>query len=65
MSADSPRVGFTVEQVRQWVAETCAAQGLPVLVTSPGVVAQVGVLMGAQRRKPTGGRGAPTAATSD
>lgn len=30
-----------------WVEATCAAQGVPVRVTDPGVLARVGVLMGA------------------
>lgn len=55
--------GLTFGDVRDWVAASCAAQGLPVLVTDPATVATVGALLGAARRKPPGGRAAPTAAT--
>ena len=48
--------GLTPAQVRQWVDSTCAAQGVPVMVTDLGVLARVGVLIGGTRRKPSGGR---------
>ncbi len=58
------RYGMTLEQVRAWVEDTCAAQGVPVVVSDPAVVSRVGALLGAERRKPSGGRTAPTAATA-
>lgn len=48
--------GFTTAQVSAWVDSTCAAQGVPVVVTDLGVLARVGVLIGGTRRKPPGGR---------
>ena len=48
--------GLTSAQVRQWVDSTCAAQGVPVLVTDLGVLARVGVLIGGTRGKPPGAR---------
>lgn len=56
--------GMTLEQVRAWVEASCLAQGVPVVVSDPAVVARVGALLGAGRRKPSGGRPAPTAATA-
>ena len=46
--------------VRAWLEASCAAQGVPVGVTNPAVVALVGVLLrgGVQRDE----RGAPDAA---
>ncbi|WP_238781371.1 hypothetical protein [Prescottella equi] len=35
------------ELLAAWVESSCAAQGVPVRVTDPGVLADVGVLMGA------------------
>lgn len=46
------------DALRAWVAASCEAQGLEVLVSDPGVVARVGVLLGgreAARRPPAGG----------
>ncbi len=46
------------EAVRAWLELSCARQGVPVVVTDPGVVAVVGVLMGgrdAAREPPAGG----------
>lgn len=61
---NAPRgYGLTLDQVRAWVEQTCAAQGVPVVVSDPAVVSRVGVLLGPGRRKPAGGRPAPTAAT--
>lgn len=34
------------ELLAAWVELSCAAQGVPVRVTDPGVLASVGVLMG-------------------
>jgi hypothetical protein len=62
VNAAVPRYGLTPAQLLAWVSDSCRAQGLPVVVTDPTVVARVGVLLGATRRKPSGGRGAPTAA---
>lgn len=59
------RHGLTPDQLREWVEASCTAQGVPVHVTEPSVVSQVGVLLGAPRRKPSGGRVAPTAANAD
>lgn len=65
-AVNTPReYGMTLDQVREWVEDSCAAQGVPVLVSDPAVVARVGVLLGAERRAPlAGARSAPTAATS-
>ncbi len=41
-------------EVASWVAASCAAQGVPVKVTEPGVVRRVGALLGAA---PDGARG--------
>lgn len=35
------------EMLAAWVETSCAVQGVPVRVTDPGVLASVGVLMGA------------------
>lgn len=48
--------GLTPAEVSQWVERSCAAQGVPVLVTDPGVLARVGVLIGGTRGKPSGAR---------
>lgn len=65
VNAALPRYGLTPAQLLAWVADSCTAQGVPLVVSDPGVVARVGVLMGAPRRKPSGGRVAPTAATRE
>lgn len=62
MNVAVPRYGLTPAQLLAWVTDSCRAQGVPVIVTDPTVVERVGVLLGAQRRKPSGGRGAPTGA---
>ena len=36
---------FAAEVVADWVRASCAAQGLPVLVTDPGVLSVVAVLL--------------------
>ncbi len=41
--------GLTPAQVRQWVDSSCAAQGVPVVVTDLGVLTRVGVLLGGGR----------------
>ena len=50
------------EALRAWVAASCAAQGIEVLVSDPGVLARVGVLLGrrdaAGQPPPGGDRGA-------
>jgi len=33
-----------------WVARTCLAQGVPVKITDPGVLGQIGALLGARAR---------------
>ncbi len=46
------------EALRAWVSASCAAQGVEFLVSDPGVVARVGVLLGgreAARKPPAGG----------
>jgi len=48
---------LTPGQVAAWVERTCAEQGVPVRVTDPETVRQVGVLLGARRRR--GERSAP------
>jgi hypothetical protein len=46
----------TSEKVRDWVANSCAAQGVPVKVVDAGVLASAGTLLGltsgAKRAKP-------------
>jgi len=37
---------LSADEVAAWVAASCAAQGLPVKVTDPGVVRRVAVLLG-------------------
>jgi hypothetical protein len=44
--------------LRAWVEDSCAAQGVQVVVTDPGLIAQVGVLLrgrGAAGQPPDGG----------
>jgi hypothetical protein len=38
------------DALRAWVERTCAAQGLPVKVTDPAVVAAVATLLGQNRQ---------------
>lgn len=45
-----------------WVAASCAAQGVPVKVTDPGVLFRVGVLLGV-RAGATRAHGAPAPST--
>jgi hypothetical protein len=47
---------LSAEQVAAWVAASCGAQGVPVRVSDPVVVRQVGVLLGAA---PAGSRAHP------
>lgn len=42
------------EMLAAWVETSCAVQGAPVRVTDPGVLANVGVLMGAAGGAPDG-----------
>jgi len=65
VNAALPRYGLTPAQLLAWVRDSCVSQGVPVVVSDPGVLSQVGVLLGAPRRKPSGGRSAATAATRD
>lgn len=48
----------------RWVAESCTAQGVPVKVTDPAVLARVGVLLGA-RMGGTRAQGASAPSTRD
>ena len=38
-------MGVSAEDVAAWLATSCAAQGVPVLVTDPGVLADVAALL--------------------
>jgi hypothetical protein len=40
------------DQIRAWTEASCAAQGIPTLVTDPVTVAQVGALLGVQADGP-------------
>jgi len=40
--------GLSAEDLAVWVAKSCAAQGVPVKVTDPAVLRQVGVLLTGQ-----------------
>ena len=43
--------------LRAWLEASCVAQGIPVVVADPGLLAQVGVLLrgrGAARKPPEG-----------
>ena len=33
------------DALRAWLAASCAAQGIPMLVTDPGVISNIGVLL--------------------
>jgi len=46
---EETRDGVPVEVLKAWVERSCAAQGLPVKVTDPAVLGQVGVLLGRSR----------------
>jgi hypothetical protein len=46
---EETRDGVPVEVIKVWVERSCAAQGLPVTVTDPAVLRQVGVLLGRSR----------------
>lgn len=51
-------MGVDREAVRVWLEASCALQGVSVIVSDPGVVAQVGILLGvrdAAGRPPGGG----------
>lgn len=48
-----------------WVARTCLAQGVPVKITDPGVLGQIGVLLGLRAKGPRApGASAPSARAS-
>ena len=55
-------VAVTPEQVRAWVEQSCAEQGVPVLVDDPGTLAQVVVLLTGQAARPAGRGSGPPAA---
>lgn len=38
--------GYPVEVLREWLAASCAAQGVPVVVRDPRIVSDVAVLLG-------------------
>jgi hypothetical protein len=44
-------VAFDPLAVRRWVERSCAAQGVPVEVTDPSVLARVVVLLGGGRER--------------
>ena len=48
---------LSAEDLAAWVAKSCAAQGVPVKVTDPAVLRQVGVLLTGQASG-SGARGA-------
>lgn len=53
------------QKLTAWVEATCAAQGVPVRVTDPGVIARIGVLLGATPGTDGRGSGRSTAAASE
>lgn len=59
-----PHLNSVLAAMTEWVEATCAAQGVPVRVTDPGVLARVGVLMGAAQGTDGHGSGRSTAAAS-
>ena len=52
--------GMSPEDLAAWVAKSCAAQGVPIKVTDPAVLRQVGVLLTGQ----ASGAGARSACAS-
>ena len=51
------------DRLASWVESSCTSQGVPVRVTDPGILAQVGSLMGVaggagRKRSPVGGTAA-------
>jgi hypothetical protein len=51
-------VAIDRDALRAWVVASCAEQGVEILVSDPGVLASVGVLLGrrdAARKPPAGG----------
>ncbi len=42
-------MGMSAEDVADWLAASCAEQGVPVLVTDPRILADVAVLLSAGR----------------
>lgn len=60
---------FTAEQVADWVRASCLAQGVPVVVSDPGVVSDVvalatGRAVGPADRAPQGADAGPLTAAS-
>ena len=53
------------QKLAAWVEASCAAQGVPVRVTDPGVIARIGVLLGAAPGTDGRGSGRSTAAASE
>lgn len=53
------------QKLTAWVEASCAAQGVPVRVTDPGVIARIGVLLGAAPGTDGCGSGRSTAAGSE
>lgn len=53
------------QRLAAWVEASCAAQGVPVRVTDPGVIARVGVLLGGAPGTDGRGSGRSTAAVSE
>lgn len=60
---------FSPDQVADWVRASCEAQGVPVVVSDPGVVSNVvalatGRVAGPADRKPSGADAGPLPAAS-
>lgn len=53
------------ESLATWVAESCAAQGVPVRATDPGLIARIGVLLGVAPGTDGRASGRSTAAASE
>lgn len=51
--------GYPVEVLRQWLAASCEAQGVPVVVRDPRIVSDVAVLLGGVRGGGRARAGAP------
>src|SRR4051812_31876099 len=45
-------MALTRDELRAWVSASCAAQGVPVFVTDPAVLARVGSLLGGRPGAP-------------
>lgn len=55
-------VPYEPDWLAEWVGASCAAQGVPIKVTDPGVLSQVGVLLGVGAGS-TRAHGAPAPST--